>query len=298
MRIGLFLNELGAPVDAMVDQAREAAETGFTAAWAGQRTGWDVLSALAVVGREVPGIDLGTAVLPTYPRHPLALAAQALTVQSAIGNRLTLGLGVAHRHIVEGQLGLSFDRPARHLREYLSVLGPLLRGETVSRQGETLTAVGSIEAPGARPPSLLVGALGPAMLRVAGELADGTVTVWAGPRTIAEYIVPALTRAAGPRTNPRVVANVLVCVTGDEPARRAEIADQFGAAAEIPYYRAILDREGHTGIADTALIGDETAVVREIRRLADAGATELIAIPVGTEAEQTRTRQFLLPLAT
>ncbi|MEU5882341.1 TIGR03564 family F420-dependent LLM class oxidoreductase [Spirillospora sp. NPDC047279] len=297
MRIGLFLNELGVPLDAVVDEARQAAEEGFAGAWMGQRPGWDALTSLAVAGRTVPGIELGTAVVPTIPRHPLALAAQALTVQSATGNRLTLGLGVSHRHVIEGQFGLSFERPALRMREYLTALAPLLRGETVDYEGETLTAAGDVVAPGAEPPSVLVAALAPAMLRVAGELADGTIVLWSGPEVIEGHIVPKITKAAAGRPAPRVVTASFVGVTDDADARRAWVADTFGMAGEMPAYRAIMDRGNAAGPQDTVIVGDETAVEREIGRLADAGATDLVAMPFGPEEEQKRTRELLAALA-
>jgi F420-dependent oxidoreductase-like protein len=296
MRIGLNVNEMGVPLDGVVAGVRAAAEAGMSGAWLGQRPGWDALTTLALAGREVPDIPLGTAIVPSYPRHPLVLAAQALTTQAATGNRLTLGVGTSHRHIVEGQFGLSFERPARHLREYLTALQPLLRGESVAYRGETLAATGQVLAPGAEPPSVLVGALGPAMLKVAGELTDGTVTVWAGPRALADHVVPAITKAAAGRPDPRVVALTIVSVTGDPDARRAEIAQQLGQAGSQPSYRAILDREGAAGPVDTAVLGDERTVTAGLRRLADAGATELIAYPLGPAEDQSRTLRLLADL--
>ncbi|MEV0223126.1 TIGR03564 family F420-dependent LLM class oxidoreductase [Streptomyces sp. NPDC050704] len=296
MRIGLLVDEMGPSLDTVVDQARAAATAGFSGVWLGQRTGRDALTALAVTGRQAPGIELGTTAVPTYPRHPLTLAAQALTVQEAVGNRLTLGLGVSHRHIVEGQYGYSFDRPARHLREYLSALVPLLRGESVSYQGETLKAVGAVDIPATAPPSVLVAALGPAMLRVAGELADGTITLWATPAGLTDHVVPTITRAAG-RGEPRVVASTFVCVTSDEDDRRAWVAEHFGMAGQIPSYRTMLDRSHAAGPQDTVIVGDETGVERQIRQLFDAGATDLIAMLLGPEDEQARTTELLTDLA-
>jgi F420-dependent oxidoreductase-like protein len=295
MRIGLNVNEMGVTLDGVVAGVRAAAEAGLAGAWLPQRPGgWDALATLAVAGREVPGIPLGTAIVPTYPRHPIVLATQALTTQAATGNRLTLGVGTSHRFIVEDQFGLSFERPARHLREYLTALLPLLHGESVSYRGETLAATGKLLLPGAEPPSVLVGALGPAMLRIAGELADGTVTVWAGPRALADHVVPTLTRATGGRPEPRVVAFAIVGVTADPDARRGEIARRLGRAGTQPSYRAILDREGAAGPADTAILGDETAVAAGLRRLADAGATEVVALPlVDDPAEQALTMRLL-----
>ncbi|MGR3935353.1 TIGR03564 family F420-dependent LLM class oxidoreductase [Streptomyces sp. BRA346] len=299
MRIGLLLNDFGTHLDAVVDEAREAVRTGLTTGWLAEQGGWDALTTAATLGPRVPGLAWGTSVVPTYPRHPLTLAAQALTVQAATGNRLTLGVGVSHRHVVEDQFGYSFDRPARHLRSYLSALVPLLHGESVRHEGEALRAVGSVTAPGAEPPSVLVGALGPSMLRVAGELADGTISVWAGPTALARHIVPTLTRAAegAGRPAPRVVAFLLVGVTAEPEARRTELRRRFTRVQEIPSYRAVLDREGAAGPADTAVLGDETTVERALRALAEAGATELIASPVGTPEEQSRTKELLAALS-
>ncbi|MFC7041187.1 TIGR03564 family F420-dependent LLM class oxidoreductase [Nonomuraea rubra] len=296
MRIGLFVDEKGPSLDVIVDQSRAAATAGFAGVWLGQRDGRDALTTLAVAGRQVSGIELGTAVVPSYPRHPLALAAQALTVQEAVGGRLSLGLGVSHRHIIEEQYGLSFDRPVRHLREYLSALVPLLKGETVTYKGETLQAAGAGDLAAAARPSVLVGALGPAMLRVAGELADGTITTWANAAALSDHVVPAITRAAGRRT-PRVVASTVVCVTSHEDDRRHWVAENFGMVAQLPSYRAVLDRGRAAGPQDTVVIGDEIVVERQVRRLFDAGATELVVMLLGSEDEQTRSTALLADLA-
>ncbi|WP_063040565.1 TIGR03564 family F420-dependent LLM class oxidoreductase [Nocardia grenadensis] len=300
MRIGTLISPgPNATVNDLVNHARQAAESGRHSVWLGQDSGWDALTAAAVIGTEVPAIEVGTAVIPTYPHHPLVLAGQALTAQSATGSRLTLGIGVSHPHIIEGRFGYSFHRPARHLREYLRVLMPLLRGESVSTTGDHLTAVGRIDVPRLPPPSVLVGALGPAMLRAAGELADGTVTTWIGPTALDNHIVPILTRAAAAagRPAPRVVVCLFVGVTDDADSLRAALADRFGAAGRIASYRTALDREGVSGPEHTAIVGDEKAVERGIRSLFDAGATELVAMPIGTETEQTRTADMLSALA-
>ena len=132
MRIGIFAGDLGGPrstVAAAVESAKAAAEDGFTSYWLPQIFGLDALTTLAVVGTLVPDIELGTAVVPVYPRHPAALAQQALTVQSASQSRLTLGIGLSHQMVIEHMYGFSFDRPASYMEEYLTALGPLLRGE-------------------------------------------------------------------------------------------------------------------------------------------------------------------------
>ncbi|RDI49641.1 LLM class F420-dependent oxidoreductase [Nocardia mexicana] len=299
MRIGMLIHEQGTTVNDLVERARDVEKSGMDRVWLGQHFGWDAITAAAVIGREVPGVEVGTGVVPTYPRHPLMLASQALTAQSANGSRLTLGIGVSHPHIIEGQLGYSFERPARHLREYLSVLTPLLRGEAVSFHGEQVTAVGQIDVAEISPPSVLVGALGPAMLRVAGELSDGTVTTWIGPAALDSYIVPVLTGAAenAGRPRPEVVVCLFVGVTEDEAGVRRMLADKYGAAGQIASYRNAMDREGASGPEQTAILGDEASVERQIRRVFEAGATELVAMPVGSRAEQARTAELLGALA-
>jgi len=255
----------------------------------------DALTAATVAGLAVPGLPLGTAVVTTYPRHPLVLAGQALTVQAAIGNRLTLGVGPGHRQRVETAFGLEFDRPARHTREYLSVLMPLLRGEPVEFDGEFQHVSGQVGTPGARPPAVLLAALGPAMLRVAGELADGTVTVWTGVRAVATHIVPRIAAAAeaAGRPAPRVVVNLPIAVTDAADGARAWVAEHFGAAGQVPGYRAMFELEGAGGPADVVVAGDERTVRDGLRRYADAGATEFVAVPFGTSGQIARTLDAL-----
>ncbi|MEX2255422.1 MAG: LLM class flavin-dependent oxidoreductase, partial [Acidimicrobiia bacterium] len=162
MRIGIFAGHTAnGPIDATVDEARRSADEGFATFWLPQIFGMEALTALAVVGREVPGIELGTAVVPTYPRHPVTLAQEALTTQAVSGGRLVLGIGLSHQPVIEGMFGISFDKPLRHMREYLDVLVPLLREGSVSSTGETLTARVAIDVAGATPPPVLLAALGP-----------------------------------------------------------------------------------------------------------------------------------------
>ncbi|MBC6459252.1 LLM class F420-dependent oxidoreductase [Actinomadura sp. HBU206391] len=301
MEIGIAVGDVRGPatLEELVGQVRTAADAGFGMVWSSQAFGWDALTALAVVGGRVPGIGLGSAVVPIPQRHPLVLASQALSVQAAVGDRLTLGIGAGIAMMVRGMFGLAADRPARRMREYLSVLGPLLRGESVTYQGETLTAVGAVNVPGAKNPQVLVAALGPSMLRLAGELADGTVTWMTGPRTLAEHIVPSITKAAesAGRPAPRVAAGLVVCVTAGEVAVRERIAEEFALAGQVPEYRAVLDREGAAGPQDVVIVGDEDAVARQLGRLADAGVTEFIASPYGSAEEQGRTIAVLADLA-
>jgi F420-dependent oxidoreductase-like protein len=301
MRIGIGIGTGLDPLslDEIISNVRDAAAAGLASAWLGQFFAWDPLIALSVAGREAPGIALGTAVIQTYPIHPQVLASQALSAQAATGNRLTLGIGPSHRMITEGMLGYPFDRPARHTREYLEILGPLLRGESVSYQGEFLKAEGTVTVPGAEAPALLVAALGPVMLRLAGELADGTVTAWAGPATLANHIVPTLTQAAASagRPSPRVVAGVLLRVTSDAAAAREQAGERYAMSGQMPSYRALLDREGVANPEDLLVAGDERAVERELRRYIDAGATEIVAFAEGPRDDRARSIALLSDLA-
>jgi F420-dependent oxidoreductase-like protein len=296
MDIAIAVGDVRGPATAaeITSQIRTAADAGFSSAWASQAFGWDPLVLLTAAGA-IPGIGLGTAVLPVPQRHPLVLAGQALSVQAATGNRLTLGIGAGIATMVETAFGLPGDRPARRMREYLTVLKPLLRGETVDHHGDTITAVGAAHVPGATPPPVLLAALGPAMLRLAGELAEGTVTWMTGPKTLAGHIVPSITNAAAAagRPAPRVVAGLLICVTDDEAAVRARVAGQFALAGQVPEYRAMLDREGMTGPGDLVIAGDEDKVARRLDQLRDAGVTEFMAAPYGTAEEQDRTTAVL-----
>ncbi|MFD0686770.1 TIGR03564 family F420-dependent LLM class oxidoreductase [Actinomadura fibrosa] len=300
MRIGLFSLAGGVPLDELAQQARAAADAGLSSFFLGQLNGWDAVMAAAVAGRETPGIEVGTAVVPTYPRHPLALAGQALTAQAITGGRFTLGIGPSHRQVIEEAHGIPYARPARHVREYLTVLRPLLAGEEVAYQGETLAAHGTVEAPGATPPPVIISALGPAMLKVAGELADGVVTTWTGADAIADHIGPSVTKAADAagRPAPRVLAGVVAALTGDPDGVRRELAEQLGFASSFPGYRAHLDRQGLSGVHETVVAGGEREVADALRRFADAGATDLLISPRGEGAARADLLALAANLAT
>lgn len=287
MKTGMYLVGSAGPAE-IVEQARAASRAGLDSAYVGQVLSWDALTLVALCASAVPGIELGTAVVPTYPRHPIALAGQVLTAQAVADTQITVGVGPSHQALMEGVFGYRYDRPARHIREYLTALIPLLRGEAVKVRGETVTAIGHLDAPVSITPSVLLAALGPVMLRVAGELTDGTVTTWTGPRTVADHIVPRISAAASTagRPAPRVVCGVIMSVTGDPDRVRADLDAQLGFAGDFPAYRAVLDREGLRGVAETVIAGDEATVERELRRYADAGATELVVGLAGEPAEQ------------
>lgn len=299
MKIGLLIDERGMTLEQLTEAAARASKAGLAGFWMGQHYDWDPLTALVAAASAAPGIELGTAIVPTYPVHPVTLASQALSAQAASGNRITLGLGVSHKVIMEGTFGIPYERPAKHLRDYLTALIPLLRGETVAYQSEALTANASVRVPGAEPPALLLSALGPLMLKLAGELTDGTITNWAGPATLENYVAPTINKAAADagRPAPRIIAGVLVSVTADEVGVRAGIAETFGMASSLPAYRTMLDREGAAGVEDVMIVGDEASVERQLRRQLDAGATEFIAAPMGSPDDQARTLSLLSAIA-
>lgn len=282
MRIGIFMGDLGgadSTVDTAVAAARRIAEGGFTSLWMPQIFGLDALTTLAVIGAQVPDVELGTGVVPVYPRHPGALAQQALTVQSAAGGaRLTLGIGLSHKLVIEDMFGYSFDRPATYMAEYLQALAPLLRGERVDTETERITTHLTLDIAAPAPPGLLVAALGERMLGLAAEHADGTVTWMTGERTLADHTVPAM-RAGADGADKRVVAALPVAVTDDVDAARALAAKVFVIYGQLPSYRAMLDREGAAGPADVAIVGTADEVTRRITELFEAGVTEFVAVP-------------------
>ena len=299
MRIGINGTGSLAMLDDLVTAVRRAEADGFDSFWIAQIFGVDALTALAVAGQQVGRIELGTAVVPTFPRHPMMLAGQALTVQQATGDRLALGIGLSHRIVVEDLWGYSYDKPVRHLREYLEALLPLLRGESVAVTGEDITCIGSLDITGAAAPDVIAAALGAQMLKLAGSTGCGTITWCTGERTLAEHVVPRITAAAdaADRPSPRVVAGLPVCVTADPDGARALVAEQLALYGGLPSYRAMLDMEGVDGPADVAIIGDEDHVSSAVGRLADAGVTELSAVIAAPSPEDhERTWQLLRSL--
>ena len=299
MKIGSGI-DTSLPIEAVVAQAQAMADAGMKSLACSQIFAYDALTLLALVGAQVPDVELITAVVPTYPRHPIVMAAQALTTQAACGGRFTLGIGLSHQIVIENMYGFSFERPARHMRDYLSALMPLLHGEQVAYEGPTLKAATmaplEIKAP---PPPVLVAALAPRMLELAGGLADGTITWMTGPATIADHIVPSMSAAADKagRPAPRIEVCLPVCVTEDPDAARVTANSTFAIYGHLPSSRAMLDREGAAGPGDVAIVGDEDSVAAQVRALFDKGATGLSAFPYGSSAEVGRSLALLGDLA-
>jgi F420-dependent oxidoreductase-like protein len=229
----------------------------------------------------------------------MVLAGQALTVQSAIGNRLALGIGLSHQIVIEGMWGYSFDKPARHMREYLNALIPLLRCEAIGYEGETIKAMGQIGISSTTPPPVLLAALAPVMLQLAGAVADGTVTWMTGPDTLASHIVPKINAAAekAGRPAPRVGVGLPICLTSDPDAAREQAAQVFSIYGQLPSYRAMLDKEGAAGPADVAIVGDEAALEAGIKSVEAAGATDFVGAVFGAADDRQRTIEFLSGLA-
>jgi 5,10-methylenetetrahydromethanopterin reductase len=300
MHIGINTNPSAgggkaATVDQMVDQVGRLAEQGFHTAAFAQISGLDALTTIAIIGRAVPRIELATAVVPIYGRHPIALAQQALTTQAAIGGRLVLGIGLSHKPAIEQRWGLSFERPVTYMEDYLAVLLPLLRGEAVEYSGERLKAHTQLTIAQTPAPPVILAALGERMLRIAGEQTDGTALWMVGPRTLRSHIVPVITEAArqAGRPSPRILVGLPICVTADPAAARERAARSYAMYGQLPSYRAMLDREGAAGPADVLMAGSENDIDRQLVELEEAGATDFTASPLGSYDEQQRTLQFL-----
>jgi 5,10-methylenetetrahydromethanopterin reductase len=298
MRISIMgLPERGHAVGPVLRSIEEAEAYGLSGYWLAHTTGVDALTVLALAGTCTSRIELGTFVVPTYPRHPAAMAQQALTTQSACDGRLILGIGLSHRVVMEGRLGFDWDHPIRHMREYLTVLNALLNGEPLEFEGTEFTVRGyAIAIDQVTPPDVVVAALGPQMLRLTGSMASGTALWMGGPEYIRTQAAPILTESAqkAGRPAPRIIAGLPVCVTEAVEATRERAAQHFQVYGRLPSYRAILDKEGASGPEDVALIGDEETVRAGINALKAAGATDIAgAIFASTDQEREATLRVL-----
>ncbi len=286
-----------ASIEAVKKDLTRAANAGYQSYWLADHPtgGFDALTTLAVAGQGIGEIEIGTAVIPTFPRNPMALAAQTLTVAQSLEGPFCLGIGLSHESMMK-DLGIAFDKPIRHMREYLSILMPLLTVGEVDFQGQLLSCQAKIfdrEMPDC---SVVVAALGPQALKVAGELADGTTLAWVGPKTIREHISPRISEAAenAGRDAPRVIATLPVCVTDDAKARRASISKAFANYTALPSYQAMFEREGASGPGDVALVGNEEEVTELMALMAQAGTTDFAATAYfETPEERGATYEFL-----
>ena len=286
--------------------AQSAEGHGFASFWFPQVPGYlDAMSVLALIGQTTERIELGTAIVPIQTRHPIAMAQQALTTGIACAGRFTLGIGPSHHWIIEEQLGLSYQRPAHQVRDYLEVLrGAFDSSGPVDVQNETYRVHCPIDVTDTGPPPVLLAALGPTMLRLAGQHTDGTILWMADERAIAEHVVPRITTAAGTagRGAPRIVAGVPValCSGSQVDQARAHANQVLGHAELSPNYLNLLDRGDANDVGDTMAAGDETAVLTRLHRYRDAGVTDLAArvialgdSPAARSESRCRTEEFL-----
>jgi len=286
-------------IDAVVERVRSTADAGLGAMWFPQTAGLDILTALAVAAYAVPGIKLGTAVVPIQGRHPIPLAQQALSVADAAGpNRFTLGVGVTHAVVSEGWYGIPYrgivDLCAEEVQALAALLGPDRHVDLVGQHLVARMTIGLRVAP----PELVLAALGPRMLEIAGRFADGTVTWMTGPKTLAQSIVPRIRQAAASagRPSPRVIAGLPVWLTDSPDEARTKLAPSMAGAATMPSYRAMLASEGVGDPTEIALVGNQATIQAGLARLEDSGVTELLANLAGPPEEQVRTRAFLASL--
>jgi F420-dependent oxidoreductase-like protein len=298
MRIGLMTGATGpdGTLDGILARAIDAERRGFHSLWMANIFGLDAITTQALVGRETQRIELGTAVVPTYPRHPVAIAQQSLTTQAASGGRFVLGIGLSHKIVIESMFGFSYAKPAYHMREYLEVLTPLLRGEPAKFEGDQYRVNAGLQVPGAAPVPLLIAALGDQMLKLAGSYTDGTILWMTGPATIEGHIVPKLQAAAreAGRPEPRVVAGLPIALTNDAAAAREWVGQNLAMYGTLPSYRAMLDKEGAGGPADVAIVGDEAELDAALDRLRGVGVTDFDAaiMPVDADTDE-RTLEYL-----
>ena len=300
MKLGIMTGAIPDPaasIDNFIALAGEVEARGFASLWLANTFGHDAVTAMAMAGRETKTIEVGTAVTPIHPRHPSALAQQALTASALARGRFTLGVGLSHKVVTEDTLGLSYAQPAKTMREYLEILMPLLAHETAKFKGDLYRSKIAIAVnDAANPVPVVVAALGPMMLELAGRYTDGTVLWMTGPATIADLVAPVIAAAAkeAGRPAPRVIAGFPVVLTDDVEGARARVDEILQIYGQLPSYRAMMDREGAANPSDIALIGNAAALDARIDRIAASGATELIAVLLETDpGAKARTMDYL-----
>jgi F420-dependent oxidoreductase-like protein len=267
-------------VDDVVAQATRAYDLGVRQVWLAQQFDHDAIALAGLVGAAVPGLGVGTSVVPINPRHPLIIASLAQTAQAASHGNFSLGLGLGAHEPERQAFGSLWPNTIHRLREHLTVLRSIFDTGTVDFTGDEITAQPGwpVRVAGGTPIPIYVAAMGPKALQVTGELADGTLPFIAGPRAIAEFIEPTIAKAAADagRPKPRVIASVPVLVSDDVEAARSFAAEQLAFYAKIPSYEKVIAREGVDTVADLAVVGPAESVTRQLRRYLDAGATDVV----------------------
>ncbi len=298
MRIGINGSSLLASPDLgrIVEDITTAEGEGFTSYWLAQGGLVDSLGVLAAAGPSTSTIEVGTAVVSTWTQHPLALAANALTTQQLVGGRLVLGIGLSHKPAVEQQLHQTWEKPIRHMLDYLEILDPLLREGRASFEGEVWSLDTTAPRPTDDPPKVMLAALGEQMLRIAGARTDGTILWCVGPRTIEQHIAPQINQAAADagRPDPAIVCSIPCWVTDDPGPAREFIGKILSIYAELPSYRAMLDIEGIHGLEDLSLVGSESEVRDGIAAVEAAGATDFTAVVMGADPDEIAATRALL----
>jgi F420-dependent oxidoreductase-like protein len=314
MRIGVMVGpergRYSTKVERMLADAQWAEEAGLASVWVPQiPDDFDALTAATVIGVHTTRIEIGTAVVPVQPRHPIALAHQALSTQAVCEGRLTLGLGVSHHWIIDEMLGLPYGRPVATMGSYLEVLLPALAGPgMVDVENEMFRVHNPMDITDIVPMSVMIAALGPMMLRLAGERADGTILWLADERAIGSHVAPTINGAAqaAGRRPPRIVAGVPICLCGDDEVDVAiDRANRVLSESEIsPNYQKLLDHGDARAVGDILAAGSEASIEKRLRSFADAGATDvsLRVVPIGATREDKlassrRTRDYIASIA-
>ena len=280
----------------VLDHLRTAEDAGFASYWVAQVGLVDALTLLGAHGDTGSPMELGTAVISTWERHPHMLAAQALTTQALVGDRLVVGIGVNHQPHVEQSLRLPWHKPVRHMIDYLAILTDLLETGTASHQGEAWSFEGEAAKPSPGVPKVMIAALGDQMLKVAGRRTDGTILWCVGPKTIRSHIAPVINDAASAagRPAPAIVCSIPVWVTDDPEPARAFLASVLANYATLPSYRAMMDIEGVAGLGDLSIVGTEQFVADALGEIATTGATDFTPVPMGGNPdEEARTMAVL-----
>ncbi|HYK98819.1 MAG TPA: TIGR03564 family F420-dependent LLM class oxidoreductase [Candidatus Acidoferrales bacterium] len=286
MRVGLLdggsRDRRPATLDEHLARARFAEEVGLSAVWFSNIFGHDAMTVAALAARTTDRIAIGTAITPTYPRHPYAMAQQAASTAAAARGRFTLGVGPSHRTVVQDMWGLSYDHAYAHTKEYLAVLMPLLAAGRVEHAGTHFSVRAHLTSADGLPVPVLLSGLGPKMLALAGSLTAGTITWLVGARTLRDHIAPRMREAAAAagRPAPRIVVELPLALTDDVAGARELARRMFKSYGALPAYRAMLDREGAAGPEEVAVVGDRDAIGEQLLRLAEAGATEFNAAPI------------------
>jgi F420-dependent oxidoreductase-like protein len=300
MRIGINGSGklLTAGVDGILADMASAEDAGFATYWVAQVGLIDALSVIGAHGARgsSSSMEIGTAVISTWERHPHTLAGQALTAQALVGDRLIVGIGLNHQPHVEQQLRMEWHKPVRHLLDYLAILGDLLESGSAAHQGEIWSFEGTGAKPSAGVPKVMVAALGEQVLKATGKRADGTILWCVGPKTVRTHIAPIINdaAAAADRPAPAIVCSLPVWVTDDEAGPRQFLGAILADYANLPSYRAMMDVEGVPGLGELSIVGNEEQVRHALGEIAESGATDFTPVPMGGNPdEEARTMAVL-----